>query len=121
MERQRAELIARNRERLMALNLPGMAAELLPQPQRRAPAAAQHKGAWLPGSPSKAAPTRQRVGSAPPGALTNSPRRGTHASRHGISACCMADAYPVGCTLCTLPPAQRVPLPPRLQACRASG
>lgn len=45
MERQRAELIARNRERLMALNLPGMAAELLPQPQRKAPAAAQHKGA----------------------------------------------------------------------------
>ncbi|KAL4433964.1 hypothetical protein ABPG75_000405 [Micractinium tetrahymenae] len=44
LERQRAQLIARNRERLMALNLPGMAAELLPQPQRKAPAAAQHKG-----------------------------------------------------------------------------
>ncbi|KAI7843657.1 hypothetical protein COHA_002559 [Chlorella ohadii] len=44
MERQRLELIKRNRERMMALNLPGMAAELLPAAPAKQQQPAKHKG-----------------------------------------------------------------------------
>jgi hypothetical protein len=45
-ERQRQEQILRNRERMMALNLPALAHEMAPMPPRppSAGAAAKHKG-----------------------------------------------------------------------------
>ena len=49
MELQRLEQIARNRERLMALNLPSLAAELMPAPPPKAAAGAKHKGGWVGG------------------------------------------------------------------------
>jgi hypothetical protein len=48
MELQRLEQMARNRERLMALNLPSLAAELMPPPPKQS-AATKHKGGWVGG------------------------------------------------------------------------
>ena len=45
MERQRLELMQRNRERMLALDLPGLSAGLLPEQAKKTGPTAAHKGA----------------------------------------------------------------------------
>ncbi|KAI3434695.1 hypothetical protein D9Q98_002758 [Chlorella vulgaris] len=79
-ELQRQEQIRRNRERMMALDLPALASELAPAPPRATAAAAKHKGVTASRKrPTEAAPRREssRIrGIAADGSQVHSERQG---------------------------------------------